>query len=98
ALAGIELPLVKDRLQSMEDLSPPAQALAEAGRAGGYDHELLKIDPGVGVPAPVEDVHHRHRQAELVAGREVTVEGATRRRGRGPGCGERDSEDRVGPQ
>ena len=57
---------LEQRLQRVEHLGAPAQALLEAGRTGGHDHKLLHVH-GVGrVRAAVQNVHHRHRQ--LVAG------------------------------
>ena len=58
--------ILQQRLQRVEHLGTPAQPLAEAGRTGGHDHELLHIHGVGGMGAAVQDVHHRHRQ--LVAG------------------------------
>jgi hypothetical protein len=80
------------------DLGALLQRLAEGGRPDRGDHELLHVDPGVGVGAPVEDVHHRDRQHVGVRPAEVAVErqpGAVRG---GTRHGQRHPEDRVGAQ
>ena len=47
-------------------------------RADRHDHELLEVDAAVGVRAAVQDVHHRHRQAQRAVAaeqrRDVRVE------------------------
>ena len=79
-------PLVlQQRLQRVEHLGTPAQPLAEGGRTGGHDHELLHIHGVGGMGAAVQDVHHRHRQ--LVAGHtaQKAVERQLKRGGRRAG-------------
>ena len=75
----------QQRLQGVEHLGAPAQALLEAGRTGGHDHELLHVH-GVGrMRAAVQDVHHGHGQ--LVAGHaaQEAVQGHIQRDGRRAG-------------
>ncbi len=50
--------LLQNAFEGVEDLGAPAQGVGEGLRANGHDHELLKVDVGVGVAAAVEDVHH----------------------------------------
>jgi hypothetical protein len=95
---GVVPLLLEDPLQGMEDLGPHPQGLGEVLGVHRDDHELLKIDVVVGVPAAVEDVHHRHRQDLRVRTAKIAVE----REFEFQGCGARDrhgdAEDRVRPQ
>jgi hypothetical protein len=96
--AAAQAAVVQRLLQRVEDLGPHAQALREARRADGHDHELLEIDRVVGVGAAVEDVHHGHREhvrgvAAQVAPQRLALLGRRGVRGR-----QGDAEDRVGPQ
>ncbi len=90
-----EAALVQRALERVEDFGPHAQALREARRAIGHDHELLKVDLVVGVRAAVEDVHHRHRQHPRGLAAEVAPQRKALLRGLRVGRGERYAEDRV---
>ncbi len=82
-------------LQVVEHLGADAQALREARRAAGHDHELLEVDGVVGVRAAVEHVHHRHGQRGRRLATEVEVERLAGVGGCGLRDGERDAEDGV---
>ncbi len=85
-------------LERVVDLRALAQRLGEGVGAQRRDHELLHVDRRVGVRAAVDDVHHRHGQQVGVRPAEVAEQRqAGGLRGR-LGHGERDAEDRVGPE
>ena len=95
---GGEAVLAQRALQGVEHLHPHPQRLGEALRSHGHDHELLEVQPVVGVGASIEDVHHRHRQHVRFLAAEVAVERNALLGCGGLGGGERHSEDRVGAQ
>ena len=95
---GDQAPLLQQRLELVEGLGAHAQRLGEVRGAGRDDHELLDVEVVVGVPAAVDDVHHRHRQRARVDAAEVLVERQAGLFGRGPGDRDRDAEDRVGAE
>ena len=84
----------------MEDLRrPPAAPPRTIGSPGRDEHELLDVEPVVGVGAPVDHVHQRKRQStRAVRPPEVAEEREPDVVGGGAGAGERDAEDRVGAQ
>ncbi len=82
----------------MVHLGAPAQRLLEVGRTDRRDHELLDIDPGVGVRPAVEDVHHRHGQDVGIRAADVAEQRQTRRLGGGFRHRERHTQNRVGAQ
>ena len=49
----------------MEYFCAIAQRFAEVRRAYRLYHEFLDIDVIVGMLAAIDDIHHRHRHAEL---------------------------------
>jgi hypothetical protein len=96
AVPSLRLPSVF--LERVEHLGAHAQAVGERAGADRDDHELLEVDRVVGVRAAVEDVHHRHREHARALAAEVAPERLALLRGRRAGGGQRDAEDRVGPQ
>ena len=82
----------------MVDLGALLQCLAEGGRADRGDHELLDVDTGIGVGAPVEDVHHRDRKHVGIRAADVSEEGQLGRKRCGLCDRERDPEDRIRPE
>jgi hypothetical protein len=86
---------VDDPLQRLEDLGAAAQRLPEALRTDRHDHQLLHVQPVVGVRAAVDDIHHRHRHAHRAGTAEIAVErqpGLLARRAR---RGHRNGKERV---
>ncbi len=80
----------------MVDLSAPAQAFSEGGRAQGHHHEFLGIGglPG-GVRAAVEDVHHRNRQHVGIHAANIAVQRQAEGIGSGLGDSQAGAQDRV---
>ncbi len=96
--AGRKPTLVQHRLQVMEDLCPHAQSLAIGLGAGRNDHELLEVQPVLGVRSAVDDVHERDRQRVRTVPTEPAIErelGLVRGR---LGGGERAAEDGIRPE
>ncbi len=58
----------------MKGFGSHAQSLLETHGAYRRNHELLDVDVVVGVLAPVQDVHHRHRQYVGVDSPKVLIE------------------------
>ena len=84
--------------QRVKDLDAGAQRLGEGREADRADHELLRVEPVVGVGAAVDHVHHRDRQRRGPGAAQIPVEGEARSlRGRARDR-ERDAEDRVGAE
>src|SRR6266581_3829816 len=79
ALPGTQAAFVKDGLEGVKGLSSPAKALGKARGAGGHHHEFLEVDLRLGMPASIEDVHHRNRHHQRAAGGEVAIERLARR-------------------
>ena len=82
----------------MEDLGPRPERLGERGQPGGDEHELLDVEPVVGVRAAVDHVHERQGQRSRVRSAEVAEEREPDVVGRGAGAGQRHAENRVGAQ
>ena len=82
----------------MERFGSIPQRLGKSQGANRHNHELLKIHAVVGVLAPVEDVHHGHRQPASSASAQIAVERKRRGSCGGPGNGHGHSQDRVGPE
>ena len=93
--AGREPALVEHGLQRVEDLGADAERLGEGLGAGGDDHELLEVEPVLGVRAAVDDVHERHRQRPRAVAAEPAVQRSARVCGGRLRGGERAAEDRV---
>src|SRR5437899_2130867 len=72
-------PCVNGGLRGGRGLSSPAKALGKAWGAGGHHLEFLEVDLRLGMPASIEDVHHRNRHHQLAAGGEVAIERLARR-------------------
>ena len=80
-------------------ISDPARSASENdGQPGGDEHELLDVEPVVGVGAAVDHVHQRKRQRPRVRPAEVPEEREPEVVRGGAGAGERHAEDRVGAQ
>ncbi len=94
---GVALGL-QHRLERVVGLRPPAQRLAEGGRADRRDHELLHVHVAVGVRAAVEDVQHRHRQDVRVRSADVAEQVEVGGLRGGLGHRQRHPEDRVRPE
>ena len=82
--AGREPALVQHRLQVMEDLRAEPKRLGERLRPGRDDHELLEVEPVLGVRAAVDDVHERHRERARFVAADPAVEREPRRPPRRP--------------
>ena len=82
-------------LEGVEDLSTHAETFAEAACTDRADHEFLEGDRSIRVRAPVDDVHHRHRQYVGVGTADVAIEGDVEVLGSSLSHGERDAEDSV---
>jgi hypothetical protein len=82
----------------VEALRTPPQALGKRRRPQGSEHELLDLEPIVGVSAAVDHVHQRDRQEVGLGTAEVPVQGQSGRYRRGPGHGQGDPEDGVRSQ
>jgi hypothetical protein len=85
-------------LEGVEHLGADPDGLGEAVGAGRCDHELLDVDVVVRVLPAVQDVHERHGQDAGRHAADVPVERKLKgNRGR-VSAGERDRQDRVGPE
>ena len=73
-------------------------ALLTAGSADRHNHKFLHIDRVGRMCAAVENVHHRHRQANAVDSAEEAVELCPAAIGRCPRRRDRDGENCVCPQ
>jgi len=82
----------------MVDLDALADRLGERRRPVRHDHELLEVERVRGVPAAVDDVHQRDGQEPGALTAERPVERLAPRGRRCPRHGERDGEQRIGPE
>jgi hypothetical protein len=98
AYAGREPALVQDSLERVEDLGPDPQSLGERLRAGRHEHELLEVDPILGVRSSVDDVHQRDRQRASVSAAEPAIQRQACVGRRSLRRGKRAPEDRVRAQ
>ena len=95
---GVVARVLQLAAQGMEHLGTHAQGLGEARCLHRHDHEFLDVDRIVGVGAPVDDVHHRHRQHRRLAPADVAVERQAAFHRRGLGNRQRHAQDRVRPE
>ena len=79
----------------MEGLGRPTQCLAEALRAHGHDHELLKIDVRIGMRATVQYVEHRRGKHAGVHAAQVAIERNLQCLRHGAGRGHRNSQNCI---
>ena len=77
------------------DLGADAKRLRERVGARGDDHELLEIEPVVGVRAAVDHVQQRHRQRPRRLAAELPIERLPGFRGRRLRSRERAAQDRI---
>ena len=92
---GVVAPLGEHVPQRVKRLGPHPERLPKRGGADRDDHELLEVNVVVGMPAAVDDVHHRHRERHGGHAPEVLVQWQLRRSSRGFRHGYRDAEDGV---
>ena len=95
---GAHALLMQQALEGVEHLGTHAQGFLEAAGTVGHHHEFLKVEAVGGVGAPVDDVHQRHRQQGGHRPPQVAVQRQAHAVGSGPGAGQADRQDRVGPQ
>ncbi|MPN26860.1 hypothetical protein SDC9_174286 [bioreactor metagenome] len=84
--------------QCMKHFRTPAQPLGEAGRAHGHDHKLLDINVVGRVGAAVQYVHHGYGQRIRPGAAQEFEQRDIQRTGRGPGAGQGNGQDGIGPQ
>jgi hypothetical protein len=84
--------------KGVKHLGAHPQRLGKARRTDGQHHELLEVDPVLGVRAAVQDVHHRQRQKRVVLAEQPAVQRHPRRLCRGVRGGEGGAEQRVGTE
>ena len=89
--------LPQDALQDMIDLDSPAQRFVKVAGSHRQDHEFLDVQAIVGMRATVEDVHHRRGHRGRPGAKSAVERLALRGRG-GPGGGQGNGQDRVGPE
>ena len=65
---------LQQRLERMEHLRRHPERLAETGRPHRHDHELLQVQPIVGMGPAVDDVHERHRQHSRIRPAQISIE------------------------
>jgi hypothetical protein len=82
----------------VEDFRTGTQRLGKRGRTGGHDHEFLKIDRVVGVHAPVDDIHHRHRKQTRSGTADIAIQWRVFGNRGGLCNGERNAKSGIGPQ
>ena len=82
----------------MENLGSPANRFGDAVGGDGHHHEFLNVDRVVGVLAPVDDVHHRHRQDAGARTANITVKLLSCGLCGGFGDCEGDAENGVSPK
>ena len=75
--------------------APGPQRFGERREADGTDHELLRVEPIVGVRSPVDHVHQGHGQRRRAGAADVAVERKARRLRRRARHRQGDAKNRV---
>jgi len=68
--------LLQNALEGVEHLRARAQGLVEGRQTCGDDHELLNLEPVVGMLAAVDDVHQRRGEHARTDAAEIAPEGS----------------------